>query len=237
MMTSTNPKTFDLAVAKHVHANRTKTSAELYAEQDRVEKMAALSQANHDRTNVLGDVDLSQIQWPSFISPTDPPGAPGAHASDYYGHHHSQEAAMLAHYIGQQFDLSKHELEVLKIAGFFYDIKRELPIQARDPLCGRRSAEYVNTFLRGQNSFFNRPETINDVCRLISNHDFWADRTPTDLLAQSLHDTEALESARFYPNKTLGLKIFREHKKRILTTWANQEANQRTWMRHRGWAS
>lgn len=184
------------------------------------ERMLRLAQLNKVRTEV-DTIELRHIDW----SPVP-----------LYGYDHCDQMSQLAVQIGMTLGLKEAELKIVKTAGLMHDIGRSAPWQQADEGHQQRSAELAERTLR-QSASWAMTDFIGEVCKLIKENTLSSKTPPKNPLAQCLWDADALESARFAPGTTEGLKIWKERTDNTLlcTPFARDREVKQRWLRHRGW--
>lgn len=183
-----------------------------------VDEILRLADTNKRRLGAMEDFDLRNIDFPKVA---------------HYGHEHAMMTSQLAFTIGQSLRLTERELRVVRLAGFFHDLGREVPWTHVDPECPGRSAVLAETALRIRTDMDR--EVIAETCRLVEQHHLGY--TGPDPRARALHDADALEECRYAPGQPDCMRRFKNAVNVLTTKFAQDKVVQKHWLQGRGWRS
>lgn len=170
------------------------------------------------RTSALQGTDLRDIPFPEI---------------PFYDGKHGFMVSQLADSIGNTLKLSDNDLRVVRTAGLYHDLGRQTVFSEVDPKHNERSAEMAHKLMTGAKDGHGDRAFIDKVCGYIARHQVGVQTI--DLLAQALHDADALEAARIMPGTTTGMLAVRRAQTCMLTPFGRNKDAMRRMMVYHGW--
>lgn len=186
---------------------------------ERDHAMNEARRASNTRTSAVQGLDLRSTPFPDL---------------PYYGAQHGTMVSQLSDTIGRLLALTENDLEVVKTAGIYHDIGREKTYEHADAQHNVRSAEIAHRVLTGRKDGHGDREFVAKVCRLIHMHSLDGAK-PADLMMQTLHDADALDSCRILPGTTVGMLLIQRRKAQCCTPFGRNKEVWAKMMAHHGW--
>lgn len=187
--------------------------------------------ANYNVATVQGGQDLTDVPFSDV---------------KYYGSADAGALVKMAARIGEELNLSGHDMEVLRAAALYANLGRTAEWFQPDPTRRARSVERAMPLLKGT-------AIADDVRLVLSVHELppltrkgggWASEDeskrhprPTHPMYQALWDAECYEAARVDVGGVAGTLHYRERYQQVLTPWAQIPEHKQRRRRYLGWAS